>query len=50
LGGVARHLLNNFVTGFAGSGFPWGILATNIMGSMAIGVVAGWFADRSACS
>ena len=47
LGGVARHLLNNFVTGFAGSGFPWGILAINVIGSTAIGVVAGWFAFYS---
>lgn len=47
LGGVARHLLNSFVTAFAGGGFPWGILAINVMGSTAIGVVAGWFAYRS---
>ena len=46
LGGVARYLLNNFVTALAGSSFPWGILAINVTGSTAIGLVAGWFAFR----
>ena len=46
LGGVARHLLNKFVIGIAGSVFPWGILAINITGSTALGLVAGWFAFR----
>jgi fluoride exporter len=36
---VARHLLNGFVTALAGGGFPWGILAINVAGSMAIGLV-----------
>jgi CrcB protein len=46
LGGVARHLLNSFLIGVAGSGFPWGILTINITGSTALGLVAGWFAFR----
>ena len=45
-GGVARLLLNNLITGFAGGGFPWGILTVNVLGSTAIGLVAGWFAYR----
>jgi len=46
VGGMVRLLLNNFITGFAGSGFPWGILTINVLGSTAIGLVAGWFAYR----
>jgi fluoride exporter len=49
LGGVASYLLNNFVTAF-GSVFPWGILAINVTGSTAIGLVAGWFAYRGYAS
>jgi fluoride exporter len=50
LGGVARHLLNNFVTAFPGSAFPWGILAVNVTGSTAMGLVAGWFANSGYAS
>jgi hypothetical protein len=48
VGGVARHLFNQLVTSVAGSGFPWGILAINITGSTALGLVAGLFAFRGA--
>lgn len=44
LGGVMRHLLNAAVTGWLGSGFPYGILTINVLGSTAMGIVAGWFA------
>jgi CrcB protein len=46
IGGVARHLFNNWVTHTAGSGFPLGILLINILGSTAMGLVAGWFAFK----
>jgi fluoride exporter len=50
IGGVARLLLNNLITGLAGSGFPWGILTINVLGSTAIGLVAGWYAYRGDAS
>jgi CrcB protein len=46
LGGVLRHLLNAWVTALTGPAFPWGILTINILGSTAMGLVAGWFAFR----
>ncbi len=44
LGGVLRHVLNFWVTALLGAGFPYGILAINVIGSTAMGLVAGWFA------
>ncbi|HYD15447.1 MAG TPA: fluoride efflux transporter CrcB [Hyphomicrobium sp.] len=48
IGGLARHFLNTWVTALMGTGFPHGILAINIIGSTAMGLVAGWFAFRGA--
>lgn len=48
LGGLMRHFMNAWVTAFAGAGFPYGIMAINILGSTAMGLVAGWFAFRGA--
>lgn len=45
-GGLARHFMNAWVTALAGSSFPYGILAINVVGSTAMGLVAGWFAFR----
>jgi CrcB protein len=47
LGGLARHFLNLWITAVAGSHFPYGILAINVIGSTAMGLVAGWLAFRS---
>lgn len=44
VGGVLRHLLNALVTALVGSSFPVGILAINVIGSTAMGLVAGYFA------
>lgn len=46
LGGLARHFMNIWVTALAGSGFPYGILVINVLGSAAMGLVAGWFAFK----
>jgi len=48
LGGLARHFLNFWITALAGGAFPYGILAINVIGSTAMGLVAGWFAFRGA--
>jgi CrcB protein len=47
-GGAARHFFNVWVTRLAGYDFPIGVLAINVLGSLAIGAVAGWFAFKSA--
>jgi CrcB protein len=46
IGGTARHLLNGWVIRTAATQFPLGILLINVLGSSAMGVVAGWFAYR----
>ncbi len=46
LGGVMRHVMNIGITALAGSTFPYGILAINVVGSTLMGLVAGWFAIR----
>ena len=46
IGGVMRHFLNLWITALASSGFPYGILAINVIGSTAMGLVAGWLSMR----
>jgi CrcB protein len=48
LGGVLRHLLNAWVTALLGSAFPFGIMAINILGSTAMGLLAGWLTVKGA--
>lgn len=43
LGGVLRHGLNAAITASLGAAFPYGILAINVLGSTAMGLVAAWF-------
>lgn len=46
LGGALRHGVNVASLRWLGAGFPYGTLTVNIVGSFAMGLVAGWFASR----
>ncbi|KQT45399.1 camphor resistance protein CrcB [Methylobacterium sp. Leaf456] len=45
LGGVLRHGANLAALRL-GSTFPWGTLTINVVGSVLMGIVTGWFALR----
>lgn len=42
-GGIARYLLSKFFQSHATSGFPWGTLAVNVAGCLAVGVLYALF-------
>lgn len=44
IGGTVRHGVNIWVARLLGTHFPAHTLAINIVGSLAMGLVAGWFA------
>jgi CrcB protein len=46
LGGSLRHAVNVYAPRVWGTAFPYGTMAINIAGSLAMGLVAGWFAFR----
>ncbi|MGD9803454.1 MAG: fluoride efflux transporter CrcB [Hyphomicrobiaceae bacterium] len=48
LGGVVRHLLNDWITRISATPLPVGILLINISGSLAMDLLAGWFAFKGA--
>ncbi|MBC7285664.1 fluoride efflux transporter CrcB [Hoeflea sp.] len=48
LGAVSRHLTGLAVLRLAGVRFPWGTMAVNILGSLAMGLLIAWLARRSA--
>lgn len=48
IGGSIRHGMNIWVTHFLGSHFPWHTFVINILGSLVMGLIAGWFAERGA--
>jgi CrcB protein len=45
-GSILRHALNQLSAAFLGPDFPYGTLFVNIIGSLAMGLIAGWFALR----
>jgi fluoride exporter len=42
-----RHLTNLACLRWFGAGFPWGTLAVNVVGSLVMGFLAGWLAQRA---
>jgi fluoride exporter len=50
LGAALRHGVNIASVRLLGPGFPWGTLTVNIAGSLAMGLLAAWFARRGASS
>src|SRR5258708_5738864 len=47
LGAAARHGVNVTAARWLGTGFPWGTLTVNVVGSLAMGLFAAWFAFRA---
>lgn len=46
IGGALRHGVNLAAVRLLGYGFPFGTLIVNVLGSLAMGLLAGWFAYR----
>lgn len=46
IGGALRHGVNAATVCLLGFGFPYGTLTVNIVGSLVMGVLAGWFAHK----
>ena len=46
IGSILRHAVNQKSAALLGVNFPWGTLCVNIIGSIAMGLLAGWFAFR----
>ena len=47
LGGAMRHGVNSGCASWCGLDFPWGTLSVNVLGSLAMGLIAGWLAFRA---
>jgi CrcB protein len=47
IGGALRHGVDVAAFRLLGPGFPYGTLAVNVVGSLVMGLLAGWFASRT---
>ena len=47
IGGAMRHSVNVAATRLLGLGFPYGTVIVNVVGSFAMGLLAGYFAYRA---
>ena len=47
IGGTLRHAVNLGSARALGTDFPWGTLAVNVVGSLLMGVLAGWLSFRA---
>jgi len=47
IGAAGRHGVNLAAQRLLGMDFPWGTLIVNIVGSLAMGLIAGWFAFKA---
>ena len=46
IGGSIRHGMNIWVAHVLGTHFPWHTFINNILGSLVMGLVAGWFIEH----
>lgn len=47
LGGAMRHGVNIAAFRLFGAGFPYGTWSVNVIGSVAMGLLAGWFGSKA---
>ena len=50
VGAGLRHLVNLATLRLFGSGFPWGTLTVNVVGSLAMGLFMAWLVRRTGSS
>jgi CrcB protein len=47
IGGALRHGVNLGCARVCGAAFPWGTLTVNVVGSLAMGLIAGWLTFKA---